>query len=273
MEKDIKIEYINPKDLKFRDNVRWRADSNLSELMESIKQHGIQQPVCVRKEDNTIIYGHRRVAAAIKLNLTEIPVMFRDNIDDKEANILNLLENIQRKDVTSLEIGRQCDLMLKESKFKLSIYELATALGVSSTRIRVCLDAFKRLPPEYRKHVVHIMNSRNRKYGELPENVVYAILNFNRSYKSLSKDELNIFLGKAASEKLTVSQIALIGRLVNLGMSFKNSLKEINLYTIMRINVPVLKSELTAIMRTEKVSTKQDLCIKTFRKVYPNLIF
>jgi len=56
-------------------------------------------------------------------------------------------------------------------------------------------------------------------------------------------------------------------------MSFKNSLKEINLYTIMRINVPVLKSELTAIMRTEKVSTKQDLCIKTFRKVYPNLIF
>ena len=104
-----KIQYVNPKKLKFKANARWRADSNLSELMESIKQHGIQQPIVARAEDETIVFGHRRNGAAIKLGMEKVPVIFRKGISDKEANILNLLENMQRKDVTSIEIGKQCD--------------------------------------------------------------------------------------------------------------------------------------------------------------------
>jgi len=273
IDKEQGIVYMNPKELKFRTNVRWRADSNLSELMESIKQHGILQPIQVRTEDKTIIYGHRRNGAAIKLGIEKVPVLFRSNISDKEANILNLLENMQRKDVTSLEIGRQCDLMLKNTEFNLSINELATAIGVSSNRIKVCLDVFKRLPEKYRKQVVHITDSKNRKYGQLPENVVYAILNFNRSWKNLSANELEYFLDVAASEKLTVSQIALVGRLMSGGMSFKCALKELNLYTVTRISLPMLKEELKNAMKIENVITKTDFCRKIFLKAYPNLVF
>jgi len=270
-ENELVIQYVDPSTLVFRENVRWRADSNLSELMESIKQNGIQQPVKARKEDRTIVFGHRRIGAAIKLGLKEVPVIFDGGISDKQANILNLLENMQRKDVTSLEIGRQCDIMLKNTKFKLSINELSTILGVSSTRIKICLDAFKRLPPEYRDKVVHVVNN-NRKYGQLPENVVYAILNFNREFKKLDAKELKICLNTAASEKLTVGQIRLIGRLMNSGMLFKKALKEIKLYTIMRMDIPVLKTELSSAMRKENMHTKIEFCIKIFNKVYPNLV-
>lgn len=265
------IQYINPKELKFRNNVRLRGDSDLSELMESIKQQGIQQAICARTEDKTIIYGHRRTAAAIKLNLEKVPVLFRSGIDEKKANILNLLENMQRKDVTSIEIGSQCNEMLKKTEFKLSIDELATLLGVSSNRIKVCLDAFRRLPEEYRKRVVFVTSSRSRKYGQLPENVVYAILNFSRTYRRLSASELKQFLNAAGSEKLTTSQIGLIGKLMGAGMPFKKALNEINLYVIMTTNIPLLKTELASAMRNEKVYTKRDFLAKVFTRLYPNI--
>lgn len=272
----MKIVSMNPKELRFRENVRWRADSDLSELMESIKQHGIQSPIKAREEDNTIIYGHRRVAAAIKLQLDRIPVILEKGVSDKEANVLNLLENMQRKDVTSIEIGRQCDLLLKEKQFKMSLSELAVSLGISSTRVKTCLDAFKRLPEKYRKSVVHLTNPKNRKYGDLPENLVFAILNFGRKgggYMKLSEKQMDLLFKKTSEEKLTINHINLIQLMVNSGMSMSQAIKEVDLYTIARLNFVVLKTELASIQRKENISTKQGLFNKLVRDAYPNLIF
>jgi len=270
----MKIEFVNPKDLVFRENVRWRADSNLSELMESIKQNGIQSPVKVREEDNTIVYGHRRVASAIKLQLEKIPVIFEKGIDDKKANLLNLLENMQRKDVTSMEIGRQCDTMLKNREFKLSISELATTLGVSEGRIKICLEAFKRLPEKYRDKVVHLDSSMKRKFGDLPENVVFAILQLSRTCsRKISSKEFDFLFKKTGEEKLTVSHINLIGLLVNSGMPLQRAIKELDLYDIARLNFILLRTELASVQKKEQVYGKRELFNTIIKKSYPNLVY
>jgi len=270
----MRIEYINPNDLKFRDNVRWRADANLNELMESIKQHGIQTPVKAREEDKTIIYGHRRVAAAIKLQLDKIPVIFEAGITDKEANILNLLENMQRKDVTSMEIGKQCDIILKDKKFETSLSELATLLGVSENRVKTCLEAFKRLPEKYREKVVHLDSSRKRKFGDLPENITFAVLNLNRFInKKLNDKEMDILFKKVGDEKLTISHIRLIELLINAGMPFKKAIKEVDSYEIARLNFVLLRTELANVQKKEQIFAKQSLMNHIIKKSYPNLVY
>lgn len=270
----MKIEFINPKELKFRENVRWRGDSNLSELMESIKHQGIQSPIKARAEDLSIVYGHRRAAAAIKLRLDKVPVILEEGIDDKKANILNLLENMQRKDVTSMEIGRQCDMMLKDKQFNISLTELATSLGVSERRVKICLEAFKSLPEKYRDKVIHLDNSRKRKFGDLPENVVFAILSLTRTSKErFGSKELDLLLKETGDKKLTVSHINLIGLLVNSGMPLKRALKELDLYDIARLNFILLRTELASVQKKEKVFGKRELFNTIIKKSYPNLVY
>ena len=107
------IIFENPKDLVVGENSRFRAESNQSELMESIKQNGILQPIVARKEDKVVIMGNRRLAAATKLGLDFVPVRYMESIDDKTLLILNLTENIQRKDIEIKDVVANANSMLK----------------------------------------------------------------------------------------------------------------------------------------------------------------
>ena len=79
-------------------------DERISELAESIKEHGIIQPVVVRKIDNgyELIAGERRFRATKSLALETIPAIIKDYDDLKTASIA-IIENIQREDLTSIE--------------------------------------------------------------------------------------------------------------------------------------------------------------------------
>lgn len=268
-----KIIWENSKALKLGENSRFRANSNLSELMESIKQNGILQPIVARQEDKTVIMGNRRLAAAVKLGLEHVPVRYLAGVDEKTLLILNLTENIQRKDINSIEIGRLADSMLKNTDFKLSVGELATAIGIPTNRVKTCLDAFKHLPSEFRDKVVHMEVGIGRKVGELPENIVFSILNWNRLYKTISADEMKLLFRKASDEIITVSQLGLIGRLYSAGMPFKKAIKEVDSYTIMRIDIIALRTELASVMKKEGIKGKNDLINRIVREKYPNLVY
>jgi ParB family chromosome partitioning protein len=77
---------------------------NLQELMASIKEKGIIEPIIVRKKDerHEIIAGERRYVASKKLGLKEIPCI-EMNVSDNEAMEIALIENIQRKDLNAFE--------------------------------------------------------------------------------------------------------------------------------------------------------------------------
>ena len=84
-----------------------QAMGDLSELMASIAEKGVIEPIVVRVKGGRyqIIAGERRYQAAVQVGLTELPVVVRD-VDDAEVIELALVENLQRKDLTAVRRGR-----------------------------------------------------------------------------------------------------------------------------------------------------------------------
>lgn len=88
----------------------------ISELAESIKIHGLLQPIVVREVKNRyqLIAGERRFRAAMKLNWTQVPVTIVD-ATDREMAELALIENIQRKDLNPIEKAASFQKYLDEN--------------------------------------------------------------------------------------------------------------------------------------------------------------
>ena len=79
-------------------------ETELNELSESIREHGVLQPLLVRKKGSKyeIIAGERRYQASKLADLTEVPVVIKD-VDDQQMMALALIENLQRSDLNPLE--------------------------------------------------------------------------------------------------------------------------------------------------------------------------
>lgn len=79
-------------------------ETELNELCESIREHGVLQPLLVRKQGSgyEIIAGERRYQASKLADLTELPVIVKD-VNDEEMLALALIENLQRSDLNPLE--------------------------------------------------------------------------------------------------------------------------------------------------------------------------
>lgn len=106
----------------------------LAELADSIRQHGILQPLLVRKRQDgyEIVAGERRYQAARAAGLSEVPVVVRD-ISDEDVLELALIENLQRSDLTPLEEARGYRQLIDEKD--LTQEELAKILSKSRSTI------------------------------------------------------------------------------------------------------------------------------------------
>jgi len=79
-------------------------DSEIIALCESLKEHGLLQPIVVRRADSRyqLVSGERRLRAAIKAGWTDVPALIRE-ADDRQVAELAIVENLQRKDLNPLE--------------------------------------------------------------------------------------------------------------------------------------------------------------------------
>lgn len=104
------------------------------ELSESIKEHGVIQPIIVRKIDDKfeIIAGERRYKASVMAGKTTIPAIVVD-LNDKESSEIALIENVQRKDLTPIEEAISYRKIFDMGN--ITQEELATRLGVSQSTI------------------------------------------------------------------------------------------------------------------------------------------
>ncbi|MEW6535372.1 MAG: ParB/RepB/Spo0J family partition protein [Candidatus Auribacterota bacterium] len=109
-------------------------ESKLHDLEESIREHGIIQPVIVRKSAHgyELIAGERRFIAAQRAGLEEIPAIVK-NVDDQKSLELALIENIQRDDLNPIEEARGYLTLCEE--FKLSHEDVSKKVGRSRTTI------------------------------------------------------------------------------------------------------------------------------------------
>ena len=89
----MKVENIAIKDLKpYERNAKKHDETQIKNVMESIKQFGMAQPLVVDK-DNVLIIGHCRLIACKRLKMTEVPVVRMDELTQEQVDKLRLLDN------------------------------------------------------------------------------------------------------------------------------------------------------------------------------------
>lgn len=140
MKKSIETEkgetYLNINEVEpNRDQPRKNFNEDaLQELSESIKQHGIIQPIVVTKKDDyyQIIAGERRWRAAKLAKLKEVPVIIKDYTPEEVMEIA-LIENIQREDLNPVEEALAYQNLIEEYKLKQD--EVAERVSKSRTAI------------------------------------------------------------------------------------------------------------------------------------------
>ena len=109
-------------------------EEKIQQLSESIKEHGIIQPILIKKDGDTysIIAGERRWRAAKAAGLKEVPVIIMD-IDEKGVLEISLIENIQRQDLNPIEEAWAFRKLIED--FAFTQEELGRRLGKSRTAL------------------------------------------------------------------------------------------------------------------------------------------
>ena len=121
----------------------------LEELAESIRQHGILQPLSVRRMGTSyeLIAGERRLRAAQLAGLTDIPCIVM-NMDDKESGMVAMVENLQRQDLDFIEEATGIARLMES--FHMSQEQAARLLGKSQSAVANKLRLLRHSEPVLR---------------------------------------------------------------------------------------------------------------------------
>lgn len=113
-------------------------EKKIAQLAESIKEHGVIQPLVLKRENNiyVIIAGERRWRAAKTIGLSEIPAIVIDAAE-KEVLEISLIENIQREDLNPIEEAKAYRRLIDD--FNLTQEQLSKRIGKSRVSITNCM--------------------------------------------------------------------------------------------------------------------------------------
>lgn len=137
---DININLIDPNPFQPRKNF---SDDELTELAETIKQHGLIQPIVVRKAGDRyqLISGERRTRASKLANCETIKAQIYENLDDKTVAEWALIENIQRVDLNPVEIAKSYQQLIDDHGY--THEDLSKIVGKSRSAITNSLRLLK----------------------------------------------------------------------------------------------------------------------------------
>jgi ParB family transcriptional regulator, chromosome partitioning protein len=147
----VPIEFLKPNP---RNPRREFADAELKELADSIRQHGVIQPIVVRpvrgaQDRFEIIAGERRWRASQFAGLHEVPIVPVD-VSDSEALEIAIVENVQREDLNPMEEAQGYHALANE--FKRSQEDIAKIVGKSRSHVANMMRLTK-LPAEVQAYI------------------------------------------------------------------------------------------------------------------------
>ena len=163
----------------------------LEELADSIRQHGVLQPLLVRPLPNgayQLVAGERRWRASRLAELKEVPVIIKE-LTDTEAMDIAIIENLQREDLNPIEEAEGLQTLIDKCGFTQE--EVATSVGKSRPAITNALRLLK-LPENVREMT---------KKGEISAGHARALLSFD------SQALMQEVAAKIVSDKLTVRDV------------------------------------------------------------------
>lgn len=168
---------------------RYFDEEKIAQLAQSIKEHGIVQPIVLKKEDKsyTIVAGERRWRAAKLIGLREIPAVVME-LDDKQILEISLIENLQREDLNPIEEAVAYKRLIDE--FNMTQEELGVKVGKSRTAVT---------------NSIRLLNLDNRVQEYLIEGVISE--GHGRALLGIENKELQYSLAqKIIDEVLSVRQ-------------------------------------------------------------------
>lgn len=127
-------------------------ESALSELADSISQHGVIQPLLVRPLSGgtyQLVAGERRWRASRMAGLKEVPVVIKD-LSDEEASVIAMIENLQREDLNAIEEADGIKYLM--TKYGLTQEEVSERMGKSRSAVANSLRLLK-LPESVSEYV------------------------------------------------------------------------------------------------------------------------
>ena len=198
-------------------------DKGLQELAQSIKEHGVIQPIIVRQINDKyeIIAGERRYKANIMAGFTKIPAIIR-NLDDKETAKVALLENLQRKNLSPIEEARTYQKILDLDS--MTQEELGKTMGKSQASIANKLRLLQ-LSDEVQEAL--IQNQISERHA--------------RSLLSVQNKELQVsLLNKVINNKMTVRDLD--QEIQSLGISVQDATPDRNINAGQAIDLAQLKN-------------------------------
>jgi ParB family chromosome partitioning protein len=150
-QRKVPIEFLKPNP---RNPRRSFSDLEIGELSESIRQHGVIQPIVVRPTKGSqdrfeIIAGERRWRAAQLAGLHEVPIVPVD-VSDSDALEIAIIENVQREDLNAMEEAQGYHALANE--FKRSQDEIAKTVGKSRSHVANMMR-LTRLPDEVQAYI------------------------------------------------------------------------------------------------------------------------
>jgi ParB family chromosome partitioning protein len=165
---------------------------DLADLVQSVKEKGILEPILVRAKAKgrlEIIAGERRYQAGLRAGLSQVPILEID-VDDRGALEISLIENLQRKDLTSFEeaaaIQRLCD------DYGYTHEQVARSLGRSRIAITELL-ALNRMPAEVQeacRRADNATKSTNHENVRQPDTPSMLAMVKSITEKKLTRDEV-----------------------------------------------------------------------------------
>lgn len=114
MPSELRITYLNPREIISSGRKVRSDEGDLEGLAETIRQHGLLQPLGVTRDPAgyRLVYGHRRRDAAIIAGLVRVPCILLDDLSEEEAVVPQVLENLQRLELNDMDKSHAFSLLL-----------------------------------------------------------------------------------------------------------------------------------------------------------------
>lgn len=247
--------------IKITENHRTTIDdSALAELMQSIKQKGLLQPIGVSKDGKKgfiFRFGHRRLLACKKLGHTTIDCIVSERLSEQEILFDNLTENMQRKDPSFAEFGR---VIHRLEKMDLSTSQIAVRLGLPVVKIRQIVKVYNSLPEKFRKKVVFMERGGGRKArkGCIPAQVAIKIIEMKKKH-GLKDKYIDTIFEHSVENGLDKLDLDNVGQLIGGGMTALQALENAAKHGVYTVEIVVEHGIVQKLMNEHRLINRMHL--------------